>query len=112
MTTRIYFKPRGGTVPRSFNRLGETAKGMWGLVEDGDWIATGGGGLELLYLSEPAYRHAMRRLPPAKVALTVEHRRKTFWQPLPSDAVGLVQEAIWACIDRTNEDSRGFRLRA
>jgi hypothetical protein len=112
MTTRIYFKPRGGIAPPSFERLGETGNGMWGLVADGDWIATGGGALELLYLGEAAYRHAMRRLPPEEVALAVEHRRETFWQPLPSQAMALVQEAMWACMDRTGEDERGFRLRA
>jgi hypothetical protein len=112
MTTRIYFKPRGGIAPPSFERLGETGKGMWGLVADGDWIATGGGALELLYLSEAAYRHAMRRLPPDEIARAVEHRRQSFWKPLPSDAMGWIQEAMWACMERTGEDDRGFRLRA
>ena len=112
MAARVYFKPNGCIVTMPFERLGETGKGTWGLVEDGGWIARpDAAALELLYFSEAEYRHAMRRLPSEEIGRAVELRRKVFWKNLHARHVGFVQEAMWRCIDRTDDDERGLRLR-
>ena len=113
MTARVYWMPKEHHLAVPFQRLGETEEGLWGLVEDGAWIAApDAAALELLYLNKAEYRHATRRLQPSQVALAIEHRRKTFWETLASYAPGYIQEAIWRCIDRADDDARGLRLRA
>jgi hypothetical protein len=111
MTVRVYFKPKDCHSVVPFQRLGDTGKGAWGLVEDRIWIARPDA-MELLYFTEAEYAHAMRRLSPKQIALAIERRRKMFWKPIGTLALGEMQMAMWKCMLRADNDARGLRLRA
>jgi hypothetical protein len=112
MTARVCYRPAGKNVAIAFEELGHDGGGAWGIVDDAAWIATPGAVvLELLYVSRAEYEHAMRRLPPAEVALAIQHRRKTFWRRFDQEALGLVQRAIRDAINRAGDDGAGLRLR-
>jgi hypothetical protein len=113
MTARVYFLSKACAIAVAFHKLGQDPAGAWGLVEDAARKATPGAScLELLYVSEADYRHAMRGLPAPEIANAIQHRRKTHGQRFDGESNSLVQEAIWGCINRTGDDEIGRKARA
>jgi hypothetical protein len=99
VSTRVVFLRAGAVSAVPLGELGRIAAGAWGLVDDRTWLAAGLlDEIELLYLSQAEYLHAVRGLAPDKIGEAVLHRRRAFSPDVPAQALGEVAQRASACL--------------